>query len=245
MEQQAKERLEQLQTLWAQERETCRRRHIEEREGTGLSDRVEQGIALADLHVVETQAAPGERTLLWVEPANGSALDDLRAGPGAPVLLWWETPSDATSIQAVVARRMDDKLGVMVDGAPERRLLDGKFHLDLEAPQTTFERGQRAIRTFAKAPKTGAVGVLRSVLFGGQTPQTRSSSACELFDTALNDAQMRAVDRALASEIPRAPGRWSSWTPPARASTRSAPRTIRAPETPTRRSAPPQRSGGC
>ncbi|QDG49456.1 AAA family ATPase [Persicimonas caeni] len=192
--------LEKLAELWRKERETCRRRHLEERAETTLDERVEQGIALANLEVEETAAAPGERMMLWLAPRKPDALDGFRAGPGSPVVLWRESPTERDAVQAVIARRKGGRLGVMVDGDVPDRLFGDTFHLDQEAPQTTFDRGERAVAAFRQAAKVSDQGQLRKVLFGAHEPKRRRSPEWSVFDEELNEAQRRAVEQALSAE---------------------------------------------
>ena len=194
--------LDHLAALWRAEREATDRRFAEERAQTTLAERQERGLALADLEIAETSAAPGDRTLLWLEPAERGALEDFRASTGAPVLLWWgDAPgSGEERVEGVLARRRSDRIGVMVEGAPPERLSEGRFHLDQEAPQVTFRRGQGAIETFAKATPASDVGRMRGVLYGGRPVEEHRERPWRPLDEALNEPQRVAVDRALRAD---------------------------------------------
>lgn len=192
------EALETLRALWDRERAAHRRRHAEERAQLSLAERVRRGLALKDLEVVDTDAAPGGRATLWIQPRGDVDLEMSRIGPGEPVLLWWDDPADEDAVRGVVSRRLRDRLAVMVDAVPERA--DEPFRLDAEAPEATFDRGARALARWAGLEKRDPRLPLREALLASAPPAFGPAPDVRFFDDALNEPQREAVRRALAAE---------------------------------------------
>ncbi|MCK6509498.1 AAA domain-containing protein [Myxococcota bacterium] len=195
----AKERLEQLEALWLQERETSHARFLEERRAKTLKQRVDDGHALTDLRVVEVDAAPGGRLLLWLETTARQGLGDLRVGSGDPVRLWWEDPDSPEAVLGVVSRRRGERLGVMVEDLVDR-LEQGAFSLDRDEPQTTFQRGLQAIQSFKQA-RDGEIAQLREIFYG-EAPALFAPrpSLLHWVDRGLNPPQQAAIYTALSAE---------------------------------------------
>jgi superfamily I DNA and/or RNA helicase len=193
----AEERLERLATLWRLEHETAQRRFYEDREGATLIERVERGVALRHVSIDEFGAAPGDRTLLWLSSRTQRSLDGIRLGPGEPVVLWWDEPSQANAVQAVVSKRRGDQLGVMIEGDVPERLDAGEFNVDREFSWVTFRRGDRALRALLQAPDKLAAARLREVCYGEEQAGLLPSLKWTPMDPSLNQAQHEAVERAL------------------------------------------------
>lgn len=198
MTEEAEAAFERMRTLWEQERQAHRRRHAEERAQLSLSERVRRGLALRDLEVVDTDAAPGGRAVLWIQPRGDVDLEVVRIGPGDPVRLWWDDPDEDDAVRGVVSRRTRDRLAVMVDEAPERG--DDGFRLDVEAPEATFDRGAKALARWRELEKKDARSPLRDVLFGDAPALFAKPESLALMDEELNEPQRRAVTRALAAQ---------------------------------------------
>ncbi|RLB46741.1 MAG: AAA family ATPase [Deltaproteobacteria bacterium] len=194
------ERLALLSELWRKERDTTRARFEEERRGASLSVRVERGLALRNLSLDELSPAPGTRLTAWLSGADEEGLDTVRLGPGTPVRLWWDDPEQESAVPAVVARRRGARIAVVIDEAYPARLDEGSFHLDVDAPQTTFTRGERAIASFRDPPKDDPRTALAPVLFDGQAPEFGETPEVTFFDEALHEAQRIAVGRALSAK---------------------------------------------
>lgn len=196
--------LARLQALWRREREATHARVVEERRSTPLAERVKRGLAARDLTIVDTDPAPGDRTLVWVTTARRGGFQDLRVGVGDPVRLWRVDPDAPGAVVGVVSFRRAERLGVMVDGDRAEEALaeleDGAFNLDRDDPQATFERGARALERFRAAPASSDVGRLRAVLFGERPPRFRPEPVVEPHDPELNPPQLAAVARAMAAE---------------------------------------------
>jgi ATP-dependent RNA/DNA helicase IGHMBP2 len=196
--------LETLSALWRKERLATRARFAEVRRGMTLAERVSRGLALVDLQVVDVEPAPGGRLLLWATPRKATQdPDDVRIGQGDPVRLWFHDPDEPGALRAVVARRQGLRLGLMAEiDADEtlERLEDGGFRLDLDAPETTFDRGDRALRRFSEARPGTALGYFAEVLFGLRAPRFGGAGADPPRDRALDGPQLEAVDRALRAE---------------------------------------------
>ncbi len=191
--------LDRLADLWRRERRASRARFVAERRDTTLAERVTRGIALRDLSIDETDAAPGGRTLLWLATAAPGGLEGLRVGAGDPVRLWFDDPDGPEAVLGVCARRRGDRLGVVVDGDVPERFEEGEFKLDRDDPEATFERGQRALAAFRAAPERSDMGRLREVLFGADAPAFDTEAELAPLDATLNAPQRAAVRRALAA----------------------------------------------
>lgn len=190
-----------LRQLWQKERLTTRQRFEDARKSGSVKIRVARGLALTDVEIDETAAATGDRTLLWLHVAPDQ-LELFRGGPGTPVRLWTDQP-DGEFIGGVVARRRGKRLGVMVDVFPPDRFFDGVFQVDAEAPETTFDRGDKAIRVFETARANDRLGPLCAALLG-QNPPTyeKNAWAWQATDGSLHARQLEAIQRALdAREI--------------------------------------------
>lgn len=196
----AKSLLASLRALYRRERATTVRRFAEERAGLSLDERVAKGLALRDLEVEETDAAAGGRVVAWLALPKGTDLDDLRVRTGDPVRLWWSDPNGPEAALGIVRRR-GDGLGVVLDSDAPDRIFEGGFHLDRDAPQTTFERADRALAWFEAAARGSDGERLADVLFGDRVPAfAKSVERGAFFDDALEDAQRDAVALALAAE---------------------------------------------
>ncbi|TNE45812.1 MAG: AAA family ATPase [Deltaproteobacteria bacterium] len=189
-----------LNELWVEEQEAVHERFVEQRQEFTLKERVERGIALRNLYIVDTDAAVGDRVLLWLAPDDVREMEGLQVGPGDPVRLWRDNPDSEEAVLGVVSRRKPDKLGVVVDGNYPDHLEEGGFHLDGDEPQTTFERGKRAIRRFREAEKLSPTGRLREVMLGGGPAQFDKEPDLTWQDKSLNEPQQRAVQRAMAAQ---------------------------------------------
>lgn len=187
--------------LWRRERAEARRRTAELRTAVPLDERVRRGLALRDLEVTETDAAPGGRTLLWIRPRTPADFDSLRVGQGDPVRLWWDDPDGEDVVRAVVSRKVRDGLAVVIDGDLPERLDEGGFRLDVDDPEATFDRGDRAIARFRKLERGDPLRRLRDVLFGTEPARFgKVDRDARPLDPALNEPQRRAVAQALAAE---------------------------------------------
>ncbi|UJR82528.1 AAA domain-containing protein [Sandaracinus amylolyticus] len=181
------------------ERLGARARFREERRMLTLAQRVERGLALRDLAVTDTDAAPGGRTILWIAPRE-SGMRDLRIGQGDPVLLWQDDPEGPDVVRAIVSRRRSDALSVAIDGEVPEWLWTEGFRLDREAPEVTFDRGARAIERAKQAKKGSDEARSVATLLGARAPDFDAKSLdLKAFDQALEDDQRVAVQRALAA----------------------------------------------
>lgn len=196
----ASARLRKLKSLWRQEQRSTADRFLEERTTLPLSARVAAGLAARNLTVDELGAAPGTRTLLKLSTTEPGGFSDLQAHPGTPVLLWWEQPDEDDVLHAVVSRKLaDGRLAVMISGDLPERFDEPGFRLDLDAPQSTFLRGQRALSRFLDAEPRSDTARLREVLFGDRTPRFELDPPKPPLDTALNPPQLDAVALALTA----------------------------------------------
>jgi superfamily I DNA and/or RNA helicase len=191
--------LDELQQLWRREQQTTEARFAEQRRGLELQDRCERGLALRKLHVAETGPAAGDRVRLWLASEQPVDVNGLQLGSGDPVVLWRTDPEEPGAVQAVVSHMDGDRVVVLAPAEQLEGLEAPGLRLDREAPRTTFERGERALRTFRTAETDGDVGRLRAVFFGGRAPRFADVGELQPFDPGLNDRQRRAVQRASAA----------------------------------------------
>ncbi len=192
--------LDELADLWRRERLAAQARFLAERAEVPLAERVVRGVALRDLHLADVDAAAGGRGQLWLRPRLGGALDGLRIGSGDPVRLWWTSPDEADALQAVFARRSETRVAVVVEGEWPERLEAGRVHMDGDAPQVTFERGERAILRLRDAKGGSDLAWLREVLAGERAPEfDGAAQTLPARDRGLNPPQLAAVARALAA----------------------------------------------
>jgi ATP-dependent RNA/DNA helicase IGHMBP2 len=199
----AQSHLRTLRELWDAEFRASQQRLVDERHKLSLDERVGRGLALRDLSIDDTDAASGDRTLLWLSPRGDAAdsLEELRVRNGSPVRLWWDDPDGPDAVRGTVARRRASKIGVMVDGEVPDRLWEGEFHLDRDDPHQTYKRGRSALKRFADAsgsPDAVPSRRFRDVLLGDLAPELRTRGGLETaMDKALNGAQRQAVDLAM------------------------------------------------
>ena len=225
----AGETLEHLRTLWSRERQAHRARFAEERTRRTFAERVARGTAVDGLEVEDTEAAAGDRTRLIVSYPKGIDPDDLALRPGAPVLLWWDEPKlplsasdrregarrhvrspsgdrtiESSSVRAVIARRPGAQLTLVVDADVPDRLFEGSFRLDLEAPEATFDIGDRSLRRWKDVDAKSELCELRDVLLAGEpalVSRARKHSIDRFFDEGLNAPQREAVELAFAGRV--------------------------------------------
>ncbi len=193
------ELLDRLAVLWRLERATAREQFVAARRGTSLRTRVARGIALADLTIADIRPAPRGRTRLLLTPPAHVDLGEVRVGPGDPIVLWRQAPDEPEASRGVVSRRERDDLWVMVDGDPAEAILDAGCHLDLEAPEATFARGDRAIARARAAKAQSPLRYLLDVLAGDRPPVVRRDVTWAPLDPQLDEAQRRAVTAALTA----------------------------------------------
>lgn len=191
--------LGELRRLWRLERDAASAAFRAQRDGRTLKDRVHDGLALRDLDLDETDPAPGNRVLLWLKPARPAELEGFSARAGEPVRLWLDRPDEVDAVAGVLGRRRDGCIAVIVDGHLPERFDDRRFHLDLDAHTTTFDRGDHAIRAFVDAPARSPIGELRAVLYGERAPEFDAERPLSPLDAALNEPQRAAVSLALAA----------------------------------------------
>ncbi|MGD8859529.1 MAG: AAA domain-containing protein [Myxococcales bacterium] len=197
----AGERLKALGDQWRLEREAARESFRQTRELLDLPQRVARGLALSRLVVEDTDAAAGDRVLLWVKPERPVAFEDLRVGMGDPVSLWTGDPGGELREAGVISRVGRGALGVTVRSDYGEFLDEGYFNLDREAPEVTFDRGEQALARF-RAPERGSPLLrVREVLLGEAAPRQRMRfEAPEPLDGSLDESQRQAVAHALAAE---------------------------------------------
>jgi ATP-dependent RNA/DNA helicase IGHMBP2 len=189
--------LEALAALWRRERKTDHERFVERRQRLTFQERVAAGIALANLRVVDVIPAPGGMLRVL---CDAPGLDRLRLGGGDPVSLWRPGAEAQQPVRAVLARRFGEQIGVMVSDELPGPFEDFGFNLDQDEMQVTFDRGDKAIRTFLDAGKGTPLGKLRGVLFGGAPCEFGREEPLTANDSNLNEPQRAAVARALAAE---------------------------------------------
>lgn len=199
MYERSQQRLEILSTLWETEQQAIQQQFVEQRKELNLRERVERGLALRNLTLVETDAVVGERLLLWLSPQQPESLDNLQMGSGDPVRLWWDHPDQEDAVLGVLSRRKDQWIGVVVDSDYPERLDEGEFHLDGDAPTTTFERGKRAIQRFLDAKKGSELAHIREILWGDKPAEFAPPPTLTWFDHSLNPSQHAAVLRSLSA----------------------------------------------
>lgn len=190
----AGEWLDGLAGAWRAERAATRARVALERSGRSLAERVALGVALAKLRVVDERGAPGGRIRVQLAVPGSVDLDDLRIGPGDPVRVWANHPDEPGAVRGVVERRDEQTLWLMLDRPLEE---SGEYALDAEAPEVTFDRGDRAVTRARAAVATSDLARLRDVVALVRSPRPLAPVTWTPIDAALDDQQCAAVDGAL------------------------------------------------
>jgi hypothetical protein len=189
--------LEALSDAWRAERLAARAKVALERSGRPLAERVALGIALDRLRIVDEQGAPGDRVRVRVAVPERIDLDNLRLSPGEPILVWAEQPDEPGAVRGVFERREEQSLWLMLDGPVEQ--LDRDYALDPEAPELTFDRGDKAIARGLAALATSDFARIRDVASLARPAHPLAPVSWEPFDTALDDRQREAVAAGLRS----------------------------------------------
>jgi superfamily I DNA and/or RNA helicase len=184
-----------LVELWQQEKLAVRRQTHELREALPFRQRVERGLALANLRYENTEAGGGQHLNLWFELERPGALEAAQIHVGDPVVLW--TSEQPLRQAGVVGRRGQTRISIVVDPEYASFVEQDGVHLDLEADETTFERGEVALQRFLSDSK---LTPLRELFFGEAEPTFGSRSEVTLKDQRLNPTQRDAVSLALAAE---------------------------------------------
>lgn len=190
-----------LATLWERERAFSRERAAQARRELPLSERIERGVAMDQLSVIEIEAAPGDRTRHWIESQRAQDLSQVRLRAGDPVILWRQSPDEPSAIRAIIDRVTAHKIAVMIDGdSPEALESDG-FRLDVDDPEVTFSRGAKALRTWQALRDHEPHGKLRALLFGVTKPAPPAPlKQWTPHDPALHQDQLDGVALALGAE---------------------------------------------
>lgn len=195
-----------LREAWRLERQATARRFAEERASKSLAERVTAGLALANLVIAEERGASRGRARLLVEAPPAIDLDSLQLGPGDPIVLWEAAGAAASAqgpagdgerLRGVIERRDGRGLWLVVDDFPDAERGERRWALDAEAPEVTFERGERALARLAAATATSELGQVRAVLSLARPPQLAPPRAWSPFDAHLDERQRDAVALAL------------------------------------------------
>lgn len=187
--------LDGLARAWTAERAAVRAKVALERSGRILSERVALGIAIDHLRIIDELSAPGDRVRVRVAAPEAVDLDNLRLAPGDPIRLWAEHPDEPGAVRGVYERREDQTLWLMLDRAVDE--LDRDYAIDPEAPEVTFDRGDRAIERARAALATSDLARIRDVAALVRPARPIAAVRWTALDTALDERQRAAVDAAL------------------------------------------------
>lgn len=182
--------------LWDEERLEARRRFAEERAALPWKERLERGLAAADLSIDELLPSPGGRLLLLLRSSH-AAFDRqrLKLRPGDPVVLFHQTPDEPTRLTAIVERWRGTSLGVAIDGDLPEAFEDKPFRLEREAPEMTFDRGRRALERLKSAH--GELAELGRVIYGKAPLERVEFGPLNFMDASLDEAQQVAIRHSL------------------------------------------------
>lgn len=183
--------LELLQLEWAAERERFSRL----RASLTTDQQLAQGIATADLEVVDERWGVGGRLSLELQRADGRPLPST-LGVGARISLRPRRSEAEAGVQGVVASSRETSLRVILDGAPPQWLGD-RLWLDLLADEVTSTRAREAVIR-AKGWARGGELRKRELLLGTRTP--RASQPPGDVSDFLNEEQREAARGALAAD---------------------------------------------
>ncbi len=194
----AQEFLDRLAGLWEDERQAELDRQREQRANSTIDVRETRGIALQALTMRDMGLAPGGRSRVYFD-VESDYFDMFRGRTGSPATLWWVAGEERHNVDAVIERKLKDGLKVVLPGTvPDHIMTGGTVRLELDAPQTTFERGARAIQSCKEAKKSMRLGELRDVLIANRMREQERVSDISFFDENLNDSQKAAVEDCLA-----------------------------------------------
>jgi ATP-dependent RNA/DNA helicase IGHMBP2 len=189
--------LSELAAAWRAERQATVARFAAERAGRSLAERVTAGLALSNLEITDERGASRGRARLYVQAPPAIDLDSLRLGPGDPVTLWDRPDGEAQRLRGVIERREGQGLWLLVDEFPDPERGERRWAIDAEAPEVTFDRGERALARMAAATASSELGQLRAVLSLARPPQLAAARAWTPFDARLDERQREAVELAL------------------------------------------------
>jgi len=187
--------LDGLARAWTAERAAVRAKVALERSGRILRDRVALGIAIDHLRIIDELSAPGDRVRVQVAAPDAVDLDNLRLAPGDPIRLWAEHPDEPGAVRGVYERREEQTLWLMLDHGVDE--LDRDYAIDPEAPEVTFDRGDRAIERARAALATSDLARIRDVAALARPARPIAAVRWTARDTALDERQRAAVDAAL------------------------------------------------
>ena len=196
----SRQALQVTSNLWAQEQETIRETHREQRDNLPLEERVRRGRALAGLRFEKVESGRGGRREISFLLEEEDAAEQSHISVGDPVSIRPENDTGRTRgvLQGLVARCGRTRIAISTLATHETWLERGPVALDLEAPETTFERGRSAIDQFKKNP---SLSRMRQVLFGDEAPRfSQSSKPLRFRDEGLNDGQRAAIEFALSAQ---------------------------------------------
>ncbi len=191
----ARDALRHLAGLWQKEKLATRRREQELREAVPFARRVERGLALRKLRYENTEAAGAGHLQLWFILEHEGALENARIHVGDPVVLWSQAHGERQ--RAVVGRRGQTRLSLMVSSDYAAFVESGPLNLDVEAPEVTFDRGEAAVMRFLE---DNELSEMRELLFGSAEPSFGELAEPTFRDQGLNSSQREAVSLALSAE---------------------------------------------
>jgi ATP-dependent RNA/DNA helicase IGHMBP2 len=187
--------LRKLRGLWEREKLATRRQEQSLRDSIPFEERVRRGLALANLRYENTESRGVGQSELWFHLEEAGILESARINVGDTIVLW--SPSNSGRQSAVVGRRGQTRLSVVVEDDYAAFVENGPIHLDIETPEVTFERGDAAIQRYLEAEE---LAPLRELLFGDAEPTFGETAQLTFRDERLNASQRRAVELALRAE---------------------------------------------
>ncbi|MFT3691649.1 MAG: IGHMBP2 family helicase [Kofleriaceae bacterium] len=168
-----------------------------ERSGRPLAERVALGLALANLRIIDEASAFGDRVRVKVAVPETIDLDNIRLAPGDPIRFWAEHPDEPGAVRGVFERREEQALWLMLDRAVDE--VDREYALDPEAPEVTFDRGDRAVQRMKEAVGNSDLARIREVVSLAKPPRPIAAVTWTPIDDSLDDKQRAAVDAGLRS----------------------------------------------
>jgi ATP-dependent RNA/DNA helicase IGHMBP2 len=195
--------LDEIDLAWKQERIWARDEVRQRWHNTTLGQRCASGFAISHLQVEQERGAPGQRVATRFAVPASVDLDDVAIGPGDPVVVWRggaHSPDNSDAIRGVMQRRDGQSIWIMLDRGVDE--INSDYQVDMESPETSFDRGAAAIAAVRVAKSGTALARLREVLSGVTPGHIGPARSWDPIDTALDERQLQAVERALmASDV--------------------------------------------
>ena len=188
-----------FRSLVQKEREEEMRWHEEEIRKLSGRQREERGRAILNLRGRNQGTGLGGRYIVkFMRQRQGEMLPRHEINTGDLVMLSRGRPLEPGTPSGTVIEMSKFSITAVFDREPPRYIYKKNLRMDLYVNDITFQRMLEALNTLASG--RGRLAEIRDKLLGNKKITVPQTEKLELFNRDLNDVQVRAVEKAAASD---------------------------------------------